>query len=85
MLLFSQVTCDFIMDLPESDGFDSLMVMVDHGSTKGVITIPCNKTIDAEQTVQKFIDNMFRRFGLPDSFLSDRGPQFNSQVFKEMA
>ena len=61
------------------------MVMVDHGSTKGIITIPCNKMIDAEQTAQKFIGNIFRRFRLPHSFLSDRGPQFNSQVFKEMA
>jgi len=47
---FSQVTCDFIMDLPKSNGFDSLMVVVDHGSTKGVISIPCNKTIDATLT-----------------------------------
>jgi len=45
--LFSQVTCDFITDLPESDGFDSLMVVVDRGSTKGVISIPCNNTINA--------------------------------------
>jgi len=29
---FSQVTCDFITDLPETEGFDSLMVMVDYGS-----------------------------------------------------
>jgi len=33
-LLFSQVTCDFITDLPECDGFDSLMVMINHGSSK---------------------------------------------------
>ena len=85
MLPFSQVTCNFITDLPESNGFNSLMIVVDHGSTKGVVTIPCNKTIDAEQTAQKFIDNVFRRFRLSDSFLSDRGLQFNSQVFKEMA
>jgi len=42
---FSQVTCDFITDLPESDGFDSLMVMVDHGSTKGVIYISCKRQL----------------------------------------
>ena len=82
---FSQVTCDFITDLPESDGFDSLMVVVDHGSTKGVISIPCNKTIDAEQTALNYIEHVYKRFGLPTSFLSDRGPQFSSKVFKEMA
>jgi len=83
--LFSQVTCDFITDLPESDGFDSLMVVVDHGSTKRVISIPCNKTIDATLTAQNYIDHVYRCFGLPNSFLSDRGPQFSSQVFREMA
>jgi len=61
------------------------MVVVDHGSTKGVISIPCNKTIDATLTAQNYIDHVYQRFGLPDSFLSDRGPQFSSQVFREMA
>jgi len=32
---FEQITMDFITDLPESQGFDSIMVMVDHGLTKG--------------------------------------------------
>ena len=39
---FSLVTTDFITDLPEINGFDSVMVVVDHGLTKGVIFIPCN-------------------------------------------
>jgi len=82
---FSQVTCDFITDLSESNGFDSLMVVVDHGSTKRVISIPCNKTIDATLTAQNYIDHVYWCFGLPDSFLSDCGPQFSSQVFREMA
>ena len=34
---------DFITDLPISDGYDSIMVTVDHGSTKGVILEPCVK------------------------------------------
>src|ERR1700724_134104 len=73
-LPFSQVTCDFITDLPECDGSDSLMVVVDHGSTKGVISIPCNKTIDATQTVQNYIDHVYKSCsGLSNSFLSDRG------------
>ena len=84
-LPFSQVTCDFITDLPLSAGFDSLMVVVDHSSTKGVICIPCHKTIDAQTTAQNFIDHVFQRFGLPNSFLSNRGPQFSSQVFKQIA
>jgi len=82
---FSQVTCDFITDSSKSNGFDSLMVMVDHGSTKGVISIPYNKMIDATLMAQNYIDHLYRHFGLPNSFLSDHGPQFFSQVVREMA
>ena len=52
---------------------------------KGVICISCHKTIDAQTTAQNFIDHVFRHFGLLNSFLSDRGPQFSSQVFKKIA
>ena len=82
---FLQVTCDFITDLPKSNGFVSLMVVVDHESIKGVISIPCNKTIDAMLMAQNYINHVYRCFGLPNSFLSDCGLQFSSQVFREMA
>src|SRR4051812_30135507 len=81
---FSQVGVDFITDLPESEGSDSLMVVVDHGSTKGVISIPCNKTIDAPGTAKLYIEHVFKRFGLPDSILTDRGPQFAAETFREI-
>lgn len=80
---FATTSCDFITDLPPSLGFDSIMVMVDHGLTKGVVLEPCNKTIDAEGTAEIFRRTVFRRFGLPDTIISDRGPQFASRVFQE--
>jgi len=30
------------------DGYDSILVVVDHGLTKGVILTPCKKTIKAD-------------------------------------
>ena len=45
---FQQLSIDLIMDLPLSHGFDSLMVVVNHGLLKGVILTLCNKTIDAK-------------------------------------
>ena len=75
---------DFITDLPPSNGFDSIMVMVNHGLTKGVIYIPCNKTITAQHTTTLILDNVYKRFGLPDVIISDRGPQFTSKMFQEL-
>ena len=66
------------MDLPLSDGFDSIFVVVDQGLSKGVILIPCNKTVTALQTASLLIREVFKRFGLPDKVISDRGPQFGA-------
>jgi hypothetical protein len=78
---FQQVMMDFITDLPISNGFDSIFIVVDQGLSKGVILCPCNKTIDAEGTIKLYIDNIFIQYGLPDIIISDRGPQFTSNVF----
>lgn len=83
-LPFTTVSMDFITDLPPSNGYDSLLVVVDHDLTKGVIFCPCNKTIDAIGTAQLLLDNLYRRFGLPTKIISDRGPQFASQVFQQL-
>ena len=57
---FTTLMIDFITDLPESKGNDSLLVVVDHGLSKGIILIPCMKTIDATQTADALINNIYR-------------------------
>ena len=84
-LPFKQLSVDLIMDLPPSNGHDSLMVVVDHGLTKGVILIPCTKTIDAAGVAKLFLHHVFKRFGLHDLLISDRGPQFASAFAQELA
>ena len=75
---------DFITDLPLSEGFDSIMVMVDHRYLKGVILEPCHKTIDAMDTTSILLNSLYRRYGLPDKAISDHGPQIATHVFKEL-
>ena len=75
---------DLITDLSPVDGFDSILVVVDQGLTKGVILIPCDKTITDEGTAKLLLENLYKRFGLPDKIISDRGPQFASKVFDKM-
>ena len=41
---FANCSMDMITDLPIIDGYDSILSLVDHGLTKGVIFIPCSKT-----------------------------------------
>uniref|UniRef100_A0A0W0F674 Integrase zinc-binding domain-containing protein n=1 Tax=Moniliophthora roreri TaxID=221103 RepID=A0A0W0F674_MONRR len=49
---FQIITMDLVTDLPELDRFDTIMVMVDHSSSKGAIFIPCTKKLDAPQAVE---------------------------------
>ena len=81
---FANCSMDFITDLPPVDGFDSILVMVDQGLTKGVILTPCSKTITTEDTGKLLLENLYKRFRLPDKIISDRGPQFASKSFVEL-
>ena len=83
-LPFSTISMDFITDLPESKGYTALYVVVDHNLSKGIILVPCQKTEDALSTAQMYHDHVYKRFGLPRAMISNRGPQFASQVFQEI-
>jgi len=58
--------------------------MVDHGLTKGVIITPCSKNLTEEGAAEILLDNLYRRFGLPDSIISDRDPRFTAKAFQEL-
>ena len=74
---------DFIPDLPVSQGFNSLFIVVDHLSKATIIT-PCNKTITAKETAKLYMNHVWKRTGLPQQVISDQGPQFVSQVMQEV-
>ena len=70
---------DLITDLPPitlENGtiVDTLMVVVDHGLTKGVVITPCAKTLTEEGAGEILLNQVYKRFGLPDSIISDRDP-----------
>jgi RNase H-like domain found in reverse transcriptase/Integrase zinc binding domain len=68
---FASCSMDLITDLPPVDGCDSILVVVDRGNTKGAILIPTDKTLTQEGAGQLLLDNLYKRFGLPDEMLSD--------------
>src|SRR6266540_6279143 len=62
--IFGQVGIDFMTDLPPSEGFDSIIVIVNHGLSKRVILNPCLKTgLTAEEMSRLYIDNVYSHFG----------------------
>ena len=71
---FAQCSMDLITGLPPSQGFNAILVVVDHGLTKGVILTPTNETVDSEGIALLLLQNVFKRFGLMDKLISDRDP-----------
>ena len=83
-LPFQTIAMDFIVKLPESAGFDSILTIMDHDCMKMLITIPCRETIMAEGVAELFLRQVFPRFGLPSKIISDRDPRFISKFMKEL-
>lgn len=69
---------DFITGLPESGGYDTLMVVVDRLS-KMAHYIPTQTNVTAEEVARLFYNHVFCFHGLPDSIVTDRGTQFTSE------
>jgi hypothetical protein len=57
------------------------MVVVDR-FTKMAHFVPC-KDMTSEQTARLYIDQIVRHHGIPEDIISDRGPQFKSEFWKE--
>lgn len=78
---FETVTTDLITDLPESDGYDSILMICDPVS-KTMVAEPCNKTIDADGTAEALVRRVFAIHGISKKIISDRGPNFASKVMR---
>jgi transposase InsO family protein len=78
---WQSISLDYIVKLPLSCGFDSILVVVDR-FTKMVHLIPCVESIDAVSTAELLLKNVFKLHGLPLDIVSDRGPQFVSKFWE---
>ena len=81
---FSTVSIDFITDLPKSNDFDSILMVVDHDCSKAFVPIPCTKDISTIDTAELYLSHIWKRFGLPKRIISDRGTQFTSKLARDI-
>ncbi|KAJ1025486.1 hypothetical protein NDA13_004296 [Ustilago tritici] len=81
---WASISLDFIEGLPQSKGYDSILVIVDR-VTKYAILAPTTKTVTVEQTAMLIWRHLIRRFGVPNHMVSNWGRQFISKAWKEFA
>ena len=68
---WEEVTVDFIGELPESNGYNAICIVVDRFS-KQIHAIPTTTRITAEGTAKIYRDHVFRLHGLPKKIIHDR-------------
>ena len=77
-LPFETVAMDFIVKLPQSNSYDSILTVTDHDCTKAVILIPCNEMIMAKGVAKLYLELVFKHVGLPKTLIHDQDTQFMS-------
>jgi len=77
------ISANFITKLLLAQGYDSILVVVDQ-LTKMVHFILTMVKTSAEELARLFRDNVWELYGLPESIISDRGPQFVVGLMREL-
>src|SRR5712671_7638556 len=82
---FMQIAMDLITGLPKSQGYDSILTIMDHGCSRGAIFLPCQLTITGPQIAQLYYQHVYPWFRLPSQIISDRHPRFMLHFRKSLA
>jgi len=75
---WTHAAMDLVTNLPKSkSGNDAIAVFVDRFS-KTAVFVPCKTSCSAPELALLFFQNVFKRYGLPKSIVSDRDTRFTS-------
>lgn len=80
---WKSLAMDFIVKLPKSNGFDSILVVVDRFSKMSHF-MACNEAMDAEQLADLFLKTVIKYHGLPMDIVTDRGTLFTSRFWEAL-
>src|SRR5258705_4388911 len=78
------ISVDTIGELPESKGYNAILVAVDRLS-KCIHAIPTITMVDSTGVARLFLEHVWRHHRLPEAVISDRGSAFISNFSRELA
>ena len=81
---FKSLVIDFKSMPKDRHGYNMIMVIMDR-FTKASWSIPCKDKVTARDAAVLYYRGPCRVFGFPDEVISNRGPQFVSQMMLEAA
>jgi len=77
------MSVDFIVELPESGGYNTIMVVIDSVG-KCAHFMEMVTTITTAGTANLYLQHVWKHHGLPHKVISDQGPQFIAAFMKEL-
>jgi hypothetical protein len=77
------ISVDFIVKLPESHGYNTIMCVID-SLTKHAHFILTHTTINAKGTALLFLKEVWKHHGTPQVVVLDRDPQFIARFMREL-
>src|SRR5258707_6727662 len=80
---WESISMDFIEQLPASEGFTAILVIVDR-LTKQLLFIPTHDTVDTPQLARLFLTHVFLKHGTPGHVTSDHRTEFVSHFFHSL-
>ena len=80
---FQHIHVDLVGPLPHSAGYNHLLTCVDR-FTRWPEAIPLSDT-SAASVASAFLHHWVARFGVPATVTSDRGPQFTSELWRQLS
>lgn len=80
---WEHVSTDMIVKLPECQGFDSILVVI-NCMTKNAHFIETNEAISSSGLATIYQKNVWKLHGLPLTIISDHDPIFASNLIKEL-
>ena len=84
LISFSVIALDLIVDLPPSEGYDSILTITDHDCTKALLFFPCKQTITSQGVAALYMKHVFPHFEIPNRVISDRDTRFTSNFATEL-
>ena len=80
---WQHISVDFITKLPVSKDYDLILVVCDMFLKMSHFVVTTEKTM-VKGLARLFRDNVWKLYGLPESVISDREPQFAAGMMKEL-
>ncbi|XP_017425527.2 transposon Ty3-G Gag-Pol polyprotein [Vigna angularis] len=81
--IWEELSMDFVVRLPKSQGYDAILVVVDRLS-KYAHFIPLKHPYSARTVAEIFLREVVRLHGIPKSIVTDRDPLFLSMFWNEL-